>query len=751
MSITRKTIALNPCYNSFLTIPKYAYFRGVKKGALCLFIVLLSFVQTKAQDKSLSIVYTQEEIVVDGRAIEEVWAQSEVATDFVLTFPVDTGQATNQTEVKMCFDDKAMYIFATCHDQSEGDYVIQSLKRDFSYPVSDAFAVFIDPFNDQTNGFSFAVNPMGAKREGTLVGGGGFGVTTAWDGIWYSAVVRTKDAWYVEMKIPFNTIRFPDGMKNWRVNFGRNDLKENQSSTWSPVPRGFNVARMTEFGSLTFRQAPHSSLNVAAIPFVTANRSQTKGENAEYGYDYGADFKFALTSSLNLDVTVNPDFSQVDVDVQQINLTRFSLFFPERRTFFLENADLFANNGFRKIRPFFSRKIGLNQGSLIPINAGIKLSGKVGPELRVGALAVQTDEVSSEGVRKQKYGTLSLQKQVFKTSNIGMILVHRQGVDSNDFNTVGGLDFNFQSPNGRWRGKAFYHQSFENEKKKDSYAHATWLRYNDTKLVAMWNHEYVNKNYRTDVGFVPSTNYYDPVADSIHKITYWRLEPELRYVFQRDGAILNNWQTSVYHSTYFDSAFSTLEMYQQHTLEFNFQDLKSIKIFHSVGKDNFLYPANLLRNASEFFPDSNYINHRFGANFRSNYRKPLNGLIEAQYGQFYLGNSLTVRGELKYRVQPFANFALTANYNRFYLDSKYGDNELVLIGARSEFSMTTQIYLINFIQYNTQAENVNINTRLQWRFRPMSDLFVVHSMNYTPEFEGKNNSLVFKFVYWFNT
>ena len=726
------------------------YFRDVKKIILSI-LFFAGFTQVQAQEKSLQINKTNELITVDGLMQEKVWSDCQIATDFALTFPVDTGIAENQTEVRMTFDDKALYVFAICHDHTPGDYVIQSLKRDYSYPVSDAFAIFLDPFNDQTNGFSFSVNPLGAQREGTIVGGGGFGVTTAWDGIWFSAVHRTETAWMVEMRIPFNTIRFPKDFRNWRVNFGRNDLKRNQSSTWSRVPRGFNVASMTQFGALNFTESPHSSTNIAAIPYVSMRRAKASGEEASVNTEVGGDFKFALTSSLNLDVTINPDFSQVDVDVQQINLTRFNLFFPERRTFFLENADLFANNGFSKIRPFFSRKIGLVSGGLIPINAGVKLSGKIGPELRVGAIAVQTDEVKSEGIRKQNYGTVALQRQVFKSSNISMLMVHRQSADSNDYNTVGGLDFNFQSRDGKWRGKAFYHRSWEKEKKDQPYAHASWLRFNNTRLVGMWNHEYVSKNYRTDVGFVPRTNYYDPVGDQIHKISYWRLEPMIMYIFQRDGAVINNWNASVYNSTYFDSSYTSLEYFQRHAVTVNFQDLKYLQVYHQVGIDNFIFPANLLRNAEEFIPDSVYTNHRYGVVFKSNYRKPFNILTDIQHGGFYLGNSLTFRTELNYRWQPWGNFALTGNYNRFFLDPKYGDNELMLIGAKSEISLTTQLYLTNFIQYNTQAENVNVNTRFQWRYRPMSDLFIVHSMNYTPDFKAKDNSLVFKFVYWFNT
>jgi hypothetical protein len=730
---------------------KYPLIRKVKKQTLLLITLVCAVFTTHAQKLSYEISKTSDLITLDGVGDEAVWQEADIANGFSLTFPVDTGKAENQTEVRMTFDDKALYVYAICHDRTDGEYVIQSLKRDYSYPVSDAFAIFIDPFNDQTNGFSFSVNPMGAQREGTLDGGGGFGVTTAWDGIWYSEVKRNKDSWTLEMKIPFNTIRFPKNFKNWRVNFGRNDLKSNQSSTWAPVPRGFNVATMTMFAPLNFTTAPKSSTNIALIPYASVNRYNSRTQNPDFNKSFGADFKFALTSSLNLDVTVNPDFSQVEVDVQQINLTRFNLFFPERRTFFTENADLFSRNGFSKIRPFFSRKIGLSPSGLIPIKAGVKLSGKIGSKMRIGAIAVQTDEVQSEGVKKQNYGTVSLQRQIFKSSNIAAMIVHKQSADSSDFNTVGGFDFNFQSPNGKWRGKAFYHKSWENEDKEKSYAHATWLKYNDTKLSVMWNHEYVNKDYRADVGFVPRINYFDPLGDSLHKISYWRLEPDVSYVFQRNSEKINNWVLGVYNSTYFDSSYSSFEYFQKHAFAINFQDLKYIQVYHEIGIDNFLFQANLLNNASEFIPDSTYMNHKIGGIFKSNYRKPLSIYTEVKYGSFYVGEALNLKAELAYRRQPWGVFGLRLDYNRFYVDSKYGDNELILIGAKSEFSLSTTMYITNFVQYNTQAENININTRFQWRFRPMSDIFIVHSMNYNSQFVDKNNSLVFKLVYWLNT
>ena len=211
---------------------------------------------------------------------------------------------------------------------------------------------------------------MGVQREGLLSNGGGQGVTTIWDNKWTSEVKQFEDKWIVEMAIPFKSLRFKSGVDTWRINFSRNDLKRNENSVWSPVPRNFNVASLAFTGKLKFDEPKKkTSSNISIIPYVTAGVSQDylTQTKEQYTYNGGLDAKIALSSSLNLDLTINPDFSQVEVDRQVTNLSRFSIFFPERRNFFIENSDLFERFGFRQIRPFFSRNIGLYKGQIVPI------------------------------------------------------------------------------------------------------------------------------------------------------------------------------------------------------------------------------------------------------------------------------------------------------------------------------------------------------------------------------------------------
>ena len=269
-------------------------------------------------------------IKVDG-ALDSLWNEFEVLTDFKKSAPIDSGLALSKTEVRICYDNKYFYVYAKCYESKKGKHIVQSLKRDFSYPRTDAFVVFIDPFDDGVNGFSFSCNPYGAQREGLLESGGAQGVTTSWDNKWYSATQVSDTVWSVEMAIPFNSLRFTENNKTWGINFSRNDQKNNEISTWVHVPRNFNVANLAFTADVNWAETPPANgKNISIIPYIT-----TGANNNDYFVDGGLDAKIGLSTSMNLDLTVNPNFSTVEVDQQVTNLDRFEIFFPERRQFFI--------------------------------------------------------------------------------------------------------------------------------------------------------------------------------------------------------------------------------------------------------------------------------------------------------------------------------------------------------------------------------------------------------------------------------
>ncbi len=722
---------------------------------------------TLSQARQLKVLHTREHIQIDGMLDEAIWNQySGSGARFIQHFPYDTGRSQTQTEVMMASDEHNLYVAVVCRDaHPERPYVIQSLKRDFSFPVSDAFSMVIDPWNDGQNGFSFGVNPMGAQREGSVEGGGNFGVTTAWDQVWYSEVKRYADHWVSEWKIPFRSLRFPAGVARWKVNFARNNLKINETSTWVLVPRNFNVANLSFTGVMEFEKPPQpkKGVNAVLIPYGInrVNRDYARNKPGTVEWNGGADAKVAISSALNLDLTVNPDFAQVDVDVQQINLSRFSLFFPERRQFFIENSDLFGSFGFRQIRPFFSRNIGLEKGKVIPIRAGMRLSGKLGTDWRIGALTVQTGAPAGLNTTSN-YTVATVQRKLFSSSNVSAIMVNLQGfkegrMQQGSYNRIFGVDYNLISKNSRWRGKAFYHHSFYQGSNARNSANALWLQYAEPRFYLEWNHEYVHSGYRADAGFVPRTSVYDAGTGRTLRMSYLRLEPMAAKTWYPKNGPFNNIRLNLYNSSYLDSSFRGNDVLTDIGPQFTFRNTMSLSAGLIKQFIRLYYPNDPTGVSDTFLQAGSYSFSRAYLRMNSDIRKRLSGSIEVSGGGFYTGSNQSVRGEVNYRVQPWGILSLTARNDHIYMPEPYGRTFLTLIGGKAELSFTNNLYLTTFVQYNTQARNFNVNSRLQWRFRPMSDLFVVYSENDRTSGYGfglrgvKDRTLVVKMLWWLNT
>ena len=711
---------------------------------------------------TLTIKKAADKIMIDGLLNETSWSNAEIAKEFHQNFPYDTSYAVTRTSVRVTYDSDNLYIAAICYDSLQGDFVIQSLKQDFSYPISDAFAVFIDPFNDKINGFSFAVNPMGVQREGLLEGGAGFGVTTAWDNKWYSKVVREKGRWVVEMAIPFKSIRFKPDITTWGINFSRNDLKRNENSSWAAVPRNFNIASLAFTGELHWDAPPQKAgANVSLIPYGIGSITKDYASKAtnEYGYNVGGDAKVAISSSLNLDLTVNPDFSQVEVDRQQTNLSRFSLFFPERRQFFIENSDLFGQFGFRQIRPFFSRQIGLYNGQSVPIIAGARLSGKLDKYWRIGALNIQTagnEFISGEDTTRldgQNYSVAVVQRQVLKRSNITGIFVNRQRFDGkrfdgSDFNRIAGLQFEFASMNNKWRGKVFYQHSFNPGNRVDNITHATWMMYNSQNLFWMWNHEYVGQGFIADVGFVPRNRIFNPEKGEYEQLNYWRWEPFVNYKFYPKGSVINQHSPGIYVSHYNDDEFETTEYIYQLNYKVVFQNSTVVEAKANRQFTKLFYDRDVTFSGGTPIPAGGYTNHGGLVKFTSNKRRKFTYNLSADYASYFNGTKIAYGGAVSYRLQPWGTFSLSYLRNEIRLPEPSSDAYISLIGPKIELSFTKSIFFTTFFQYNTQIDNFNINSRLQWRFKPMSDLFIVYTDNYDSNLGIKNRAIVLKLNYW---
>lgn len=365
-------------------------------------------------------------IKIDGELNELSWQQAQPVKNFWQYFPADTAAAKRDTKAMLTYDANNIYVAFICYDTSH--YIIQSLKRDNDPGNSDGIGLVLDPLNSRTNGFFFAVSPYNVQTEDLLNANDG-DLTFSWDNKWFSETKRHADNWVVEIAIPFKTLRYAANSNLWGINFVRADLKNNEYSTWTRVPINLNFFDFGYTGALVW-DAPPPTLksNISFIPYTTGGISRNKENNEKLKatLNAGFDAKIALSSKLNLDLTVNPDFSQVEVDRQVTNLTRFNIFFPERRTFFLENADLYSNYGIPPIRPFYSRTIGLDKnGQRIPIIGGARLTGNIDDKTRIGIMNMQTAKKGDYAA--QNYTAISASRRFLKRSVVKAYYFGREG------------------------------------------------------------------------------------------------------------------------------------------------------------------------------------------------------------------------------------------------------------------------------------------------------------------------------------
>ena len=462
--------------------------------------------QINFKNYNLTIRKTVDKIKIDGELNEMSWKSSDVAKDFFMITPVDTEKATQFSEARVSFDEDFFYIAIIFFNNTvKGDYVVESLKRDFSFGKNDNFLVAIDPFINQTTGFAFGLNAYGAQWDGTMYDGRR--VDLNWDSKWYSKVKFDEDKWICEIGIPFKSIRYNENNSIWGINFSRLDLKASEKSSWAPVPRQFPSVSLAYTGSLVWEDPPPKQVNnISLIPYGASNSTMINEKTNKNNIKVGGDLKYNLTSALNLDVTLNPDFSQAEIDRQVTNLDRFELFFPERRQFFLENADLFSNFGYQTIRPFFSRRIGLN----VPIIGGVRISGNLDEKWRLGLMTIQTQKDENLSLSANNFSVLSLQKKVFNRSNLNLIYVNKQELNSFDirnfnssYNQNIGLEFNYFSEDNIWNGKLLYLKSFDNEEFNKGSVFASHIGYQSINWNLLLQQEYISEDYFAEVGFVP--------------------------------------------------------------------------------------------------------------------------------------------------------------------------------------------------------------------------------------------------------
>lgn len=727
---------------------------------LCL-MACLSFslcILGQSKKKSFTVKYITEVIVADGILDEPIWQKADGAREFWEYFPADDIQAKQQSEIKMLFDDTNLYIGITVNAAGT-DYAIQSLKRDFRAGGADNITMLFDTFNDGTNAFLFGTNPYGVRREGLLSGGGndlrGFSIT--WDVKW-KGEAKIYDTYYTaEFIIPLTSFKFKEGETRWGFNSYRFDTQSNETSTWMQIPQNQNVWGMGFMGDMIFeRPLGKSRTPLAIIPYVNA-LSQKDFENDESlnNLKVGGDAKVSIGNSMNLDITVNPDFSQVEVDDQVTNLTRFEVSLPEKRQFFVDNSDLFASFGDqRDSNPFFSRRIGIAKDTADntienKIIGGVRLSGKLTKDMRLGVLNIQTEADEANEIATTNNMMLAFQQRVFSRSNIGMFFINRQAtkdydfLDPNDkYNRVLGVDYNLNSADNRWTGKFYGHKSFDPGEGDNDFSAGTTMRFNSLNYNLYTKMVYIGEDFRSDLGFIRRTDILKSIV-SFERV-FWPKKGSIQnHAFQFFPIIL--WKPS--------ENFQKTDADYRGSWQARFNDTSQLQ-FEFTNTFTYLFDSFDPTDTDGAVPipgEQGYHYNSAEIGYESDRRRIFSGEIKTAYGGFFNGKRYSIEGNMTMRFQPKAFLSVLVNYDQINLPEPHSSADIWLVSPKIDITFNKSLFWSTLVQYSNQRDNLGFNSRLQWRFAPLSDLFIVYNDNYfVNSFMPRNRSINLKLTYWLN-
>ena len=709
-----------------------------------------------AQNKKVNVSYITEEIKLDAVLDEASWYKKIPATDFWQYFPTDTLQAINQTEITMLFDDHNLYLGIKVYS-SGNNYIIPSLKRDFRAGGSDNITLLFDTYNDGSNAFLFGTNPDGVMREALVSGGGKElrGFTSSWDTKWESVTKQYDDYYISEWAIPMSAFKYKEGETRWRFNSYMFDTQSNERTTWFQIPQNQYIFNLAFMGDMVFEKPlGKSKAPISIIPYINTIAVNDYEENKEFfELKAGGDAKISISNSLNLDITVNPDFSQVEADQVVTNLTRFEVNLPEKRQFFIENSDLFADFGNSlDANPFFSRRIGIAKDTTDTyiendIIGGIRLSGKINTNFRLGLLNIQTKNDSENEIGGNNNTVLALQQKVFSRSNVSFLFINRQDTSNKDFiiaeekyNRVVGIDYNLANIDNSWNGKFYAHKSFTPNLDSKNYSTGTRLDYSSKKWRFRASGLYIGENFKSDLGFIRRTDIFkiDPKAEyllfpkqgkinrhnfNVVPIIVWK--PELNFQLA-DYNIISSWNAEFNNTSRISVSIFNRYIYLFDEFDPSFSDGLSLAM------------------------NTDYTFSSIEFNLQTDTRKPFSFKIKPSMGQFFNGFKYTFDTEVNYRVQPKFLFSIRVRYDKIELPKPYSNNNIWLVSPKINITFTKSLYWSTLVQYSSLQENLGINSRLQWRFAPLSDLFLVYNDNYftDSEFAPRFRSINLKITYW---
>ena len=710
--------------------------------------------------------------VLDGTVLgDPAWEAAAPATGFRQNAPDEGRPATERTEVRIIFGDGTLYVGVVCYDREPSAIILNDSRRDSSLDDADSFLMVLDTFLDRQNGFVFGTTPAGQEYDGQVIneggdrggfgqaGDGGFsrgsggGFNLNWDGAWQVRTAISDIGWSAEFAIPFRTIRYPArATQSWGVNFQRNIRRRNETAYWAPLPRQFNLYRLSLAGQITGLRTPvGNTSNLQFTPYVVGelgSRSGASGGRATAVGAAGGDLKYSVTSGLTLDATYNTDFAQVEVDDQQINLDRFNLFFPEKRPFFLENAGAFSvrNTGpasgrnMGQTELFFSRRIGIGAGGeQIPIMAGARLSGKVSDSLTVGFLNMQTEDVA--GVAPANNFTVArLRQDLPNRSSVGGLFVNRQATGSRaspgDYNRTYAAD-------GRWGiGQSTMVQGFFGRTQTPGYTgrdHALSLSttYDSENWRIISGYQENGEDFNPEVGFLRRTGGFRKYDVGLN----YRARPEGVLKLQEispHGSFTRFWN--------FDGVMETTYIHLHYDGEF--ENSSSAGIAYDARSEAVFETFDISGIPVE---PGRYDWGQLVYNFDYDRSAPVSAGIRATFGGFFGGNIVTIRPSIRARYGETLNLRLS--YSRNDIELPLGNTVTNLTSLRAGYNFSPRVFVQTLLQHNDSARLWSLNFRFGWLQDANTGLFLVYNetegiLDYVPA--GAGRSLILKYSYLFD-
>ena len=688
--------------------------------------------------------------IVDGDVLGDAsYADARFATGFVQSRPFEGQPASERTEVRVVYTADTLYFGIVCFTDDPASIIVADSRRDSDLRETDSFQIILDTYHDGLNGFVFGTNPAGVEYDGQVTnegqgsgrfGGGGSGrpsnsrqqrgsgggLNVNWDGVWQVATSVTDVGWSAEIAIPFRTLRYPPGeIQTWGMNFQRNIRVRNEQSYWSPMPRQYNLNRLSLAGELQGLRVP-AQRNLQITPYFLGDttRRSNSGRTVSTG-EWGADLKYSVTPSLTLDATYNTDFAQVEVDDEQVNLDRFTLFFPEKRPFFLENAGLFSVGQSGAVDVFFSRRIGLSEDrSQIPIIGGGRLSGKVGNNTNVGFLNMQTAQLANPldetiGTPQQNFTVARVRQDMANRSNVGMMVVNRQAsgrfAQGEDFNRTAAFD-------GRWGiGEGGTLAGFFAR----TYSPTDLGRPTDNTHAYGFSAQHQSEVARLSLGYTEVAPNFNPEVGFLARRSYRRMNGSVFTTLRPDNLWgLHEFRPHINHFTIFD--FETGRHQSQFThidQHLEWRNGYEVHTGMNITREGVFEPFEIFPGV--IVPPGTYDHSEAQLAGNTNLGAPVSFNVNSIIGGLFGGNRITVTPSIAARAGETFNAMLEWSYNDLRLPGGHFTTNLARL--RLSYSFTTRMFFQALVQYNDRADIWSSNLRFGLLSDANSGLFIVYN------------------------